>query len=162
VGYSTARLSKFGRVVSFEHDPVHAWVAQHFLDLSVPPGLAEVWIGRVSDLTWRFAEVHGSRTAGVNFLDESGSTFHADCARYDAISLSAPLHCAVADNCLRPGAPLLLWLWYWTDLQSECQTSTNWSIPEFLEEAAGVEDWMAMFSSSLTAHDPHQTHHSAV
>lgn len=148
VGYSTSRLATYGLVVSFEHDPVHARVAQHLLDLAAPPGTAEVWLGRVSDLTPRVAEARGAGCVAMAFLDESGSTFHTDLRRLEATWLQAPTAAAVADNCLRPGAPRLLAAWRDAKVPLKAEAALlSWSMPEFLEEAEGVEDWVAVISA---------------
>lgn len=147
VGYTSCRLASHGIVVSFEHDPVHVRVAQHFINLLAPPCTAEVWCGRVSDLIPRVAEARGQGAVALAFLDESGATFHADVARTAAAALPAPLARVVADNCLRPGAPIFLTHWH-SMIASAFAGSrlVIWSVPEFLEEDAGVEDWMAVVS----------------
>mmetsp|Transcript_81888 Transcript_81888/g.254159 ORF Transcript_81888/g.254159 Transcript_81888/m.254159 type:complete len:360 (+) Transcript_81888:240-1319(+) len=145
VGYTLIRLAAHGSAVSLEHDPVHARVAQHFLDMVAPPGTAEVLCGRVGDLLPRLAEQRGSGAAALTFLDESGSTFCADTARTSALGLLAPNAHMAADNCLRPGAPLFLAHLHAAAAQDGATAAVqNWALPEFLEEAAGVEDWMAV------------------
>lgn len=144
VGYSSARLSEHGNVVSIEHDPVHVRVAQHILDLVTKPRLVEVWLGRVSDLTPRLVEVHGAGAVSMAFLDESGSTFNADLSQLEAGVLLVPAARIAADNCLRPGAPEFLHHRSSATLRKSVALLTNWSLPEFLEEAEGVEDWLAV------------------
>lgn len=153
VGYNTSRLAAYGLVVSFEHDPVHACIAQHLLDLTAPPRLAEVWIGRVSDIIPRVTEARGSNATDLVFLDESGSTFHTDFARLESTSVPSPTMHAMADNTLRPGAPRFLV--HWQNAIGHLpviELLTIWSMAEFLEEAAGVEDWVAVISSDRVAH----------
>jgi len=151
IGYTGARIAAAGMsVLSFEHDPVHVRVAQHLLDLAVPPGLVEVWPGRVADLILRVAETCGDSSVALAFLDESGATFHVDQEKLAAVGLLGPRAHSAADNCLRPGAPIFLWRCGQVAHMNKGTTVPrllNWSLPEFLEEAAGVEDWLSVVAS---------------
>lgn len=151
IGYTGARIANAGRsVLSFEHDPVHVRVAQHLLDLAAVPGRVEVWPGRVADLIPRVAEARGAFSTALAFLDESGASFHVDHARLIRVGLLGPGAHSAADNCLRPGAPVFLWR-YGPGVEANWGIAhpqiLNWSLPEFLEEAAGVEDWLSVVAS---------------
>lgn len=151
VGYSTAHLATYSPVTSLEHDPVHARIAEHMLDLMALSDTTEVWIGRVSDLTPRFAEMYGETAVSLIFLDESGSTFETDLSRVEKIrcSLLPSFTLTVADNCLRPGAPSFLFARHQSQgnpANGRSWVMQSWSLPEFLEEEAGVEDWVVVLT----------------
>lgn len=142
VGYSAVRMcqttrSSFAlpvRILSLEVDPVHALVARHFLNLS--RCLVEVWVGQAVDTETRIPEDLG---AGLVFMDHRGTRFQEDIRIFQSM-----LPCiggglaVVADNVLKPGAPVCAWR---AAVQSASLGCTNlWSLPEFVQEAS--EDWM--------------------
>lgn len=154
VGYTAARLASAvlqaldvaagqGQtcLVTVECDPVHVAVARHFLDLAKLASAAEVQPGMVRDAIPALGEALGQAFPRLVFMDQKGTTFHTDhafLARLDAQPCGVGI---LADNVLRPGAPVYAWV-----LAQSMRTSrpTFWSLPEFLEESAGVEDWMAL------------------
>lgn len=154
IGYSAARLAsslrqslgpavakQSSRVFSLEGDPVHATVARHFLDRAKVAEFAEVQCGMVRDVVPLLGESFGQASTAYAFMDQKGTAFQGDLRLLERL---ASLHrgggSTVADNVLRPGAPLYCWLLHC------CRPLAGafWSLPEFLEESAGVEDWMAL------------------
>eukprot|EP00747_Dinoflagellata_sp_TGD_P060832 gnl/TRDRNA2_/TRDRNA2_152225_c0_seq1.p1 gnl/TRDRNA2_/TRDRNA2_152225_c0~~gnl/TRDRNA2_/TRDRNA2_152225_c0_seq1.p1 ORF type:complete len:402 (+),score=59.97 gnl/TRDRNA2_/TRDRNA2_152225_c0_seq1:104-1309(+) len=157
IGYTAARLAhvlqdrfRVGpvahaetRLVSVEADPLHCAVARHFLDLAQVASVAEVQPGMVRDVLPLAVESFGA--LGLVFMDQKGTAFHLDLALLDRLAAWPPGACTVADNVLRPGAPLYVFQLRHQSCTSQRQRDADfWSLPEFLEEHAGVEDWMAV------------------
>lgn len=152
IGYTASRLasklqstpSDSGHVapfVSIEGDPVHTLVARHFVDFVQLAQVAEVRPGMVRDVIPSLIELFGSSAIAFMFMDQKGTTFHVDLALCDRIHSWARGATVVADNVLRPGAPVYVWVVAFINCGLE---PGFWSLPEFLEEAQGVEDWMAI------------------
>lgn len=150
VGYTTLRLADRLRrssqkarlqqvaLASVEGDPVHAAVARCTVDLARASEFAELWIGQVRDALPLITERFGQHSCAFAFFDQSGTTFHADAALLESLGGLMRKARTVADNVLRPGAPVFL-----TRLHTNVlHRAVAWSLPEFLEEAEGVEDWM--------------------
>jgi len=140
------------RIVSVEVDPVHAVVARHFLDLVHLAVVVEVQPGFVRDVLPLCGEAFGWQALGLGFMDQKGTAFHADHALLRGLRAWQPGAGAgcVADNVLRPGAPVYVWSLAQMASGSDARVSSPtsaavfWSLPEFLEESDGVEDWMAL------------------
>merc|ERR1712150_14737 len=143
VGYSTVRLAdqlRSGKprnsiVTSFEGDPIHAAVARHVVDRARLSFLAEVLLGQVRDASLGLTESFGAHVVRFVFMDQGGSAFPHDRAQLARLASCWPVVGFVADNVLRPGAPLYLW----GELRSSFNSSgaLAWSLPEFLEKQAG-------------------------
>eukprot|EP00746_Dinoflagellata_sp_MGD_P002412 gnl/MRDRNA2_/MRDRNA2_104681_c0_seq1.p1 gnl/MRDRNA2_/MRDRNA2_104681_c0~~gnl/MRDRNA2_/MRDRNA2_104681_c0_seq1.p1 ORF type:complete len:329 (+),score=75.51 gnl/MRDRNA2_/MRDRNA2_104681_c0_seq1:115-1101(+) len=71
------------------------------------------------------------------FMDQKGSRYHDDLRTLEDHNLMVPGSVVVADNCLKPGAPLFLWRLY----SSGCYDTDLVSLKEF---AMPAEDWMAV------------------
>lgn len=153
IGYTAARLAsslreslgpvtakRSSRVFSLEGDPVHTTVARHFLDRAKVADVAEVQCGMVRDVVPLVGESFGMASTAYAFMDQKGTAFHGDLQLFERLASLHKGGGTVADNVLRPGAPLYCWL------LRRCQPLAGgfWSLPEFLEESAGVEDWMAL------------------
>lgn len=152
IGYTAVRLARVAHrpaavvdaeavtVISVEGDPVHVALARHFVDLVQVAPLVEVQPGMVRDVAPLVGEAFGRFAPGFTFMDQKGTTFHVDHRLLDRLQLWPPDARVIADNVLRPGAPIYVW-----DLARATATQPAfWSLPEFLEETAGVEDWMAV------------------
>lgn len=143
VGYTAARLAGLGHgapVVTFEQDPIHVAVARWHLDHAAALPLVDVWPGRVVDSMPGLAEAAGMAASLFVFLDEGGSSFAADHAQLERLAVPSPTCRVVADNCLRPGAPVFAA----RSMASDACIASAWSLPEFLEQRLGVEDWMVV------------------
>uniref|UniRef100_A0A7S4QSZ4 catechol O-methyltransferase n=1 Tax=Alexandrium monilatum TaxID=311494 RepID=A0A7S4QSZ4_9DINO len=144
LGYTAVRLAASrpgGRVVTLEVDPGHAMVAQC---LAAHAGLAhriDVWTGHSQDLLHRLPAMypHRLRFAAV-FMDQCGSRFWADLEELMRLDLLQPGAVVVADNVLKPGAPLFLWRAFFGAAGRFRARAV--SVPEFA--MPGVEDWMAV------------------
>lgn len=133
-----SRLQGSPRVVTMEIDPIHACITRHMLDLGRLSHVAECWIGQVKDLLPRVLEESGHFTVNMVFMDQRGTTFHDDLAQLEVLREMAPGCRVVADNCVKPGAPLHVWhAWY-----SDCYSTVNVSLNEFLETT--IEDWQVV------------------
>jgi len=128
-------------VLTVEADPVHVLLSRHFLDLVKQSAFVEVLPGVVRDAMPAIGEAFGTSAAALVFMDQSGSTFHMDSLRLEQLSLLQANAEVVADNVLRPGAPVYVWAVATKPLTTKAM---YWSLPEFLEESAGVEDWMSV------------------
>lgn len=153
IGYTAARLAsslrqnlgpaaakQSSRIFSLEGDPVHTTVARHFLDRAKVAEIAEVHCGMVRDVVPLLCECFGTASTAYAFMDQKGTAFHGDLHLLEQLAVLHRVGSKVADNVLRPGAPLYCWLLHCCHPLTGC----FWSLPEFLEESAGVEDWMAL------------------
>lgn len=154
IGYSAARFAVAAReaaasdslgapgVVSVECDPVHAVVARHFLDRVCCACTAEILPGMLRDVLPAVGEMLGMDSVGIVFMDQKGTAFHGDFASQERlhgrVASSHEQFVVLADNVLRPGAPVFSWN------SAQRSGSTFYSLPEFLEEEVGVEDWMTV------------------
>lgn len=151
VGYSTARLARHCPltsgtrfVTSFEVDPAHCHVVRHFLTSVGLSGLAEVLTGLVHNIVPSALEMFGHCSVMGTFADHRGTAFHQDLSQLSRLGLHHANSAVVADNVLKPGAPELLWRLQFRGANArshEVGIATTWSLPEFLEEHARVEDW---------------------
>lgn len=151
IGYTSSRLGERLRLrddsahtipmVSIECDPVHVVIARHFIDFVRLANDVEVFPGMVRDVFPALIETFGWSAIGFTFMDQKGTSFHDDFALFQALQSLHPGAEVVADNALRPGAPVFIWQLAKTDYGAE--STKFWSLPEFLEESMGVEDWMA-------------------
>lgn len=128
------------RVTSIEGDPIHTAVARHFINLIESSTEVEVIPGQVRDTQPLVQESAGWNACSFTFMDQKGTTFHADLCLLERLNFFSPLSACIADNVLRPGAPVFMW----NMTRTPPYESSNWSLPEFLEEKVGVEDWEAV------------------
>lgn len=144
VGYSTiafATAEPQRRVVSLEVQPEHALVAQN---LAMHAGCAhqiDVWTGHSSDVLARLPALYeavGGLRVAVVFMDQCGSRFWEDLCAMSSLGLLTPGAVIVADNVLKPGAPLFLWHLFF----GGAFTAEVFSVEEF--GMPGVEDWVAV------------------
>lgn len=159
IGYTTIRLSRQYRshdwmakdanqrlsILSFEGDPVHAAVARRVIDRACASELAEVCMGQVKDAMPCLSELFGLSAVGFVFMDQGGSSFCADHRQLERLGCLLPGGRSIADNIVRPGAPLFIS----HASRSGEVVSVSWSLPEFLEAHLGVEDWMVSCQTSL-------------
>lgn len=141
-GYSALRLlgaaGPSARLLSLEADPGNAVVARCIVAYAGLHRRISVRIGHSEDVL-----PHLGRDAAVGpfdlvFFDQRGSRYHADLGVLEQQGLLASSAVLVADNVLKPGAPVFLW-----HLLFSGRYSTH-LLP--LEEYAmpGAEDWMSV------------------
>lgn len=149
VGYTTLRLGERASkdvgtgqllplVVGLEVEPVHVCVARWMVDVAGMTPYIEVWAGLAHDLELRVADEFGECCARLAFMDHRGTKFHEDLDRLERCKLLVPGFRIIADNVLKPSAPVFLWLvnrdigW----------NAVNYALGEFVQYY--VEDWMVM------------------
>lgn len=142
-GYSAIRLAlalPHVRIVSLEVDPVHVTVARNLVALAGLWQRVEVCTGHsrrlLPRLPWR--GTGGQRQFSVVFMDQRGSRYEEDLALLGKHGLLRPGAVVVADNVLKPGAPLFLWR---VAASCVCQTQIA-RVPEFA--MPGAEDWVSV------------------
>merc|ERR1712037_543570 len=87
----------------------------------------EVFVGQAQDTILRAAEELGHGAVAGTFMDHRGTVFHRDWVRITSAGLPIPGRpLLVADNVLKPGAPLFLW-----QRLSE-PSAVLWALPEYL------------------------------
>lgn len=145
-GYTALRLSlerPGSRVLSIEVDPVAALSARCLIMHAGAAHNIEILIGHSRDMLPRLSSLHAKGegeifSAAFVFMDQCGSCFWEDLETLVHYNLLMPGAIIVADNVLKPGAPLFLW---------EIISSAHFdvliiSVPEF--GMPGVEDWMVV------------------
>merc|ERR1712224_184442 len=141
VGYTAVRLA--GRAcnkssaISLEVVPAHCTVSRRVLALACAPPCAEVWIGQARDLEPRVLECFGVRSLTFAFMDHRGTRFHSELAQLSSLSLPSPIVVFVADNVLKPGAPILAWQSIPVPMPGCCRIASflkAWSLAEYMAD----------------------------
>lgn len=153
MGYSAIRLalSQPGRrVVTLEVDPGSAMAAQCITTYAGLAHRVDVWTGHSKDLLHRLPGQYppGLVFAAV-FMDQCGSRFWADLEEIVRLGLLQPGAVIIADNVLKPGAPLFLWRSFFGP---GCFRGRVVSVPEFA--MPDVEDWIAVVDYAPGAPGP--------
>jgi len=153
VGYTAVRLAgrSLGQcpTVSLEVVPLHSSVARRLLALASSPSSAEVWTGQARDLQPRMLECFGAACVDFAFLDHRGTRFHTELAQNEGLGSRRPTACFVADNSLKPGAPMLAWQGA-ARQKASCQAwaMSAWALAEYMADA--LEDWMIAGGTWIT------------
>merc|ERR1711972_106131 len=72
--------------------------------------LIDVWTGHSKDLLYRISNRYdGKLKCCAVFMDQKGSRYHEDLSALEKYGLLQPGAVIVADNVLKPGAPVFLW-----------------------------------------------------
>jgi len=167
VGYSCIRMAwcSGGRspILSLECDAVHVLVARFVVNEARCSQAVEVCSGPAGDSARRQVEDWGARSAAMVFMDHRGTRFHAELRHLERLDACMPAGKLLADNTLKPGAPVLLWHLATRhrrvgaaaaagrgdrddDTAAASPTlagASSWSLPEFLMEHR-CEDWMTI------------------
>lgn len=136
--FEDSRLQGAPRVTTMESDPVHATIARHVTDIARLSHITEVWIGMVKDLIPRLGEEYGEANLNMVFMDQRGTTFHDDLHQLERLHLLFPGCRIVADNTVKPGAPV----YCWHCNLSRSYDTTFYSLHEYLEST--IEDWQCV------------------
>eukprot|EP00439_Symbiodinium_sp_Y106_P082741 s985_g22.t1 len=127
------------RVVTLEADPVHAVIARTVIAFAGLSSRVHVWTGHSRELLpymqGKYGGAHGG--FGLVFMDQRGSRYQEDLAMLERLALVRPGAIIVADNVLKPGAPLFLW-----QLCKSAKYQTQ--VVRVSEFAMPVEDWMSV------------------
>lgn len=142
VGYSCVRMawrsSGETRVWSLESDAIHVLVARHVIGVAQHSQIVEVVPGMAHDSVRRISEDWGCSSASFVFMDHRGTRFHRELLHLERLHAMAPGVKFLADNTLKPGAPVNLW--HFLHCPSR-HPAVSWSLPEF--ESDSCEDWMS-------------------
>lgn len=142
VGYSAMNLARAvrpfgGRVASLEVDPVHATIVRNMVEYAGLTDTVDVWTGYCFDVIPHLLEKYGPRSIGMVFMDQKGTRFHTDLGLMEELDLLADGAVVLADNVLKPGAPLYIWQL----AKGPFNNLTAVSVREFLLQS---EDWMVL------------------
>mmetsp|Transcript_135617 Transcript_135617/g.433850 ORF Transcript_135617/g.433850 Transcript_135617/m.433850 type:complete len:842 (+) Transcript_135617:132-2657(+) len=145
VGYSSTVMGRHlrewgGRLVSIEVDPVHVAIGQVSVALAGLADIVDVWVGHSSDVLPRLLTEFGPDSVDMVFFDQKGTIYQHDLATMLRLGVISDGCAVVADNVLKPGAPVFLW---------DLQYSPAWhlqivSLREYESEA--IEDWISVAS----------------
>jgi len=150
VGYTTTRIGMRAAedagsinracplVVGLEVEPVHVCVARWIVDLAGLSKSVEVWAGIANDSLLRVGDELGGWCVRLLFMDHRGTKFHEDLVQLEQHKLLAPATRIIADNVLKPGAPIFCWVLN----NSSSYDTINWAVGEFVQYY--VEDWMVV------------------
>mmetsp|Transcript_15362 Transcript_15362/g.31884 ORF Transcript_15362/g.31884 Transcript_15362/m.31884 type:complete len:287 (+) Transcript_15362:132-992(+) len=141
VGYSCVRMAwrSWGetRVLSLESDAVHVLVARHVAIVAGRSPVVELVPGMAHDSVRRIIDEWGCESCVFAFMDHRGTRFHVELQHLERLRAFAPDAKFLADNTLKPGAPVNLWHF---DHCGPRHLATSWSLPEFA--STDCEDWM--------------------
>lgn len=141
-GYSAIRMAMVlpsTRIHTLEVDPVHVIIARNVIAYAGLAHLIDVWTGHSQDLLPRLARRAGAAAPGFRavFMDQRGSRYEDDLELLERHGLLRPGAAVVADNVLKPGAPVFLWR-----LREDDAYHTE--IVSVREFAMPAEDWMSV------------------
>ncbi|CAE7249317.1 unnamed protein product [Symbiodinium sp. CCMP2456] len=140
-GYSAIRLALSGRgVVTLETDPIHAVIARNMVMMAGLDHRVDVRIGHSKDILPRLGKFDGDQKFAFVFMDQKGSRFHEDLKLLADRDLLCDGAVVVADNVLKPGAPIFLYLLAEAAKRGDSATE----IVELQEFAMPAEDWMSV------------------
>eukprot|EP00746_Dinoflagellata_sp_MGD_P144849 gnl/MRDRNA2_/MRDRNA2_77550_c0_seq1.p1 gnl/MRDRNA2_/MRDRNA2_77550_c0~~gnl/MRDRNA2_/MRDRNA2_77550_c0_seq1.p1 ORF type:complete len:156 (-),score=28.45 gnl/MRDRNA2_/MRDRNA2_77550_c0_seq1:2-469(-) len=127
-----------GKVVTIEMDPVIAVLARNIIEFAGFSNFIDVQVGHSDEAVEIVREMHGQQAFQMVFMDQRGTRFHHDLEYAESLGILDNPCVVVADNALKPGAPLYLWRvchlpQYSTDVVA---------LPEF--GSSEVEDWMTV------------------
>lgn len=130
-------------VVTLEVDLAHAVIAQNVLMFAGVWHLVDILVGHSEEtLPWLARKlktlpgVDGDPCVDLVFMDQRGSRYVADLAALEREHLLKKRARIIADNVLKPGAPLFLW-----HMSRGRRFKTRvWTMDEFAME--NVEDWV--------------------
>jgi len=148
-GFSATQMAMTvpeAHISSLEVDPVHVIVARNVLDFGGLSSQVDVWTGHSKDLLSRISNRYGgpgNLLYSVAFFDQKGSRYDEDLTTLEKLGLLYPGAVCVADNVLKPGAPIFLWH---VGLRGDYHAQVV-SMKEF---AMPAEDWM-----SVSVRKPH-------
>lgn len=141
MGYSSMRMASYlpgVRVISLEVDPVHVVVARNVVAVCGQSARIDIWTGHSKDLLSRLPIRYGGNlTMACVFMDQKGSRYTEDLDGLEREGLTTVGSLVIADNVLKPGAPLFLW----RTMKTGTYDSQLLTVGEF---AMPSEDWMSV------------------
>eukprot|EP00931_Biecheleriopsis_adriatica_P057695 TRINITY_DN34246_c0_g2_i1.p1 TRINITY_DN34246_c0_g2~~TRINITY_DN34246_c0_g2_i1.p1 ORF type:complete len:531 (+),score=113.78 TRINITY_DN34246_c0_g2_i1:33-1595(+) len=142
-GYSSTKMALALpgiHIASLEVDPVHVVIARNVVSHGGLAGTIDVWTGHSKDLLARILQRYGGPghlQFGAVFMDQKGSRYEEDMVKMETEGLLNPGAVVVADNVLKPGAPLYLYKL----MKGGHYNAQIVSMDEF---AMPSEDWMSI------------------
>eukprot|EP00397_Hematodinium_sp_SG-2012_P021153 GEMP01021833.1.p1 GENE.GEMP01021833.1~~GEMP01021833.1.p1 ORF type:complete len:592 (+),score=160.65 GEMP01021833.1:293-2068(+) len=141
VGYSSSRMAsqlpEGSKIATLEVDPYHACVARNVIDYAGLSDRIEVVIGHSEHTIPQLAGIFGEQWADIVFFDQRGTRYHEDLLNLERTRFFAPGAIMIADNTLKPGAPLFM--------HRVCCSGPFASQVVELEDFGGsVDDWMTV------------------
>lgn len=113
IGYSAMRMARVlgpdARIVTLEMDPEVACLAMNVVEYAGIAANVEVLVGECGDLMPRLEDRLAPRSVGFAYMDHNQMTYHEDLARLEVSRLLCDRATLAFTQCLKPGAPLLLW-----------------------------------------------------
>jgi len=142
VGYSAMNIGRAvrrhgGRVASIEVDPVHVSIVRNMVEFAGLSDVVDAWTGYCGDVIPHLLGHYGPRSVDMVFMDQKGTRFHTDLELLRSHDLLADGAVILADNVLKPGAPLYIWHLG----HGPYRHLTAVSVREFILQS---EDWMVM------------------
>eukprot|EP00933_Yihiella_yeosuensis_P059045 TRINITY_DN5994_c1_g1_i9.p1 TRINITY_DN5994_c1_g1~~TRINITY_DN5994_c1_g1_i9.p1 ORF type:complete len:739 (-),score=109.18 TRINITY_DN5994_c1_g1_i9:93-2225(-) len=142
VGYSATNIARAvapygGKVASLEVDPMHVTIVRNMVEYCGLSDNVDVWTGYCYDTIPHLLKAYGPRSVDMVFMDQKGTRFHTDLALMEELNLLSDGAVILADNVLKPGAPLYIWHL----AHGQYHHCTAVSVREFLLQS---EDWMVM------------------
>lgn len=129
------------QISTLEVDPVHVVIARSVINFGGLTKWIDVWTGHSKDILPRLRMRYGNcqnLKYSAAFFDQKGSRYDEDLTALERLQLLKPGAVLVADNVLKPGAPIFLWHLFCQD-NYEAQVVT---MQEFAMEIS--EDWMTV------------------
>jgi len=151
IGYSAMRIASAlpgVRIITLEAHPVNALIARSLIAFAGLAHVVDVCVGHSGDLLPRLrARYEGPPSLALRaaFFDQRGSRYDTDLQTLEHSGLLLPGALIIADNVLKPGAPLFLWrLLKSSSTGPGPFVAHTVSLPEFGMGEEQVEDWMAV------------------
>eukprot|EP00927_Polykrikos_kofoidii_P027937 TRINITY_DN24465_c0_g1_i1.p1 TRINITY_DN24465_c0_g1~~TRINITY_DN24465_c0_g1_i1.p1 ORF type:complete len:378 (-),score=45.58 TRINITY_DN24465_c0_g1_i1:104-1153(-) len=146
LGYATLRMVRTlgtdrARVVTMESDPEVACLALNLLEHACVSSVVDVCFGDCEVLVPRLAQRLGSGWASFVYMDHNQMMYHADLSRLESAGLLCVGARLVATQCLKPGAPLLLWWLSEAERAGRCHLDIV-SAPDC--GCPAMEDWVVV------------------
>eukprot|EP00913_Durusdinium_trenchii_P000843 g785.t1 len=98
-----------GRVASLEVDPLHVTLVRNMLEYAGLSDVVDVWTGYSFDSIPHLLKTYGPRSVDMVLELRKGTRFHSDLALMEELDLLSDRAVILADNVLKPGAPLYIW-----------------------------------------------------
>lgn len=153
-GFSSSRMTLAVpnvHINTLEVDPVHVIVARNVIEFGGLTEHIDVWTGHSKDLIPRLAGRFGGADDlffSAAFFDQKGTRYDEDLTALERTGLLYPGAVLVADNVLKPGAPLFLWHIVTNgDYESQIVSMQEFAMPS--------EDWMSVSVRRLSAEKHH-------
>lgn len=157
-GFSSSKLAQAvpdAHITTLEVDPVHVIISRNIHQFGGLQQQIDVWTGHSKDILSRLSGRYGgpgNLLYSVAFFDQKGSRYDEDLTTLERLGMLYPGSVCVADNVLKPGAPILLW-----HVGQSGPGGYHAQVVSMREFAMPAEDWM-----SVSVRRPHFEHAASV